>query len=102
MRSWIHRSLLALPLLALLAGCGPADIDADDEEAATTELGIQSASATVAGYPVWAHFTNPPQHSGLDETIIDELKRLIATTEKGGQIQMAIHSLSLPGVVDAL
>lgn len=94
--------------LALCAGavihCAPPEpgAEAGGEEVGSVEAGIQSASGTLAGIPVWAHFSNPPAFAGRDYTIIDELKRLINAVPAGGTIRGAIHSLSIDGVADAL
>ncbi|MET7969481.1 phospholipase D-like domain-containing protein [Micromonospora sp. NPDC005305] len=61
---------------------------------------VSAASATLAGYPVWAHFSNPT--AGRDYTIITELQRLIDATPAGATIRAAIHSLTVDSVADAL
>jgi len=62
-----------------------------------------STSATIGGYPVWAHFTNPPATaSGQDDTIHVELQRLIDAAPAGSTIKGAIHSLSIDWIADAL
>ncbi|MEH1164007.1 phospholipase D-like domain-containing protein [Micromonospora sp. CPCC 205539] len=61
---------------------------------------VSAASATLAGYPVWAHFTDPT--AGRDYTIITELQRLIDAAPAGSTIRGAIHSLSVDSVADAL
>jgi phosphatidylserine/phosphatidylglycerophosphate/cardiolipin synthase-like enzyme len=66
------------------------------------EANVSSASGTVGGKPVWAHFSNPPAFAGRDYTITEELKRLINATPAGGTIRGAIHSISIDGVADAL
>jgi len=89
---------------ALVTGCAPppAEHELDDVDVGVVQAGIRSASATIGGKLVWAHFNNPPAAGGRDYTITDELKRLINTTPAGGTIRGAIHSLSIDGVADAL
>ncbi|WP_211588598.1 phospholipase D-like domain-containing protein [Allorhizocola rhizosphaerae] len=68
---------------------------------ATAEVSAtRTASAVIAGYPVWAHFTNPT--SGRDYTIHHELERLIKSAPSGSTIRGAIHSLSIDWIADAL
>lgn len=95
--------------LALCAGavssCGgpqSSGPDVDDVDVGAVQSGIRSASGTVGGKLVWAHFNNPPAFAGRDYTITDELKRLINAVPAGGTIRGAIHSLSIDGVADAL
>ncbi|MFP2924492.1 phospholipase D-like domain-containing protein [Pyxidicoccus sp. 3LG] len=87
-----------------VTGCEPPPPEPDVGDAAlgSVQSGIRSASGTLGGRPVWAHFNNPPAFSGRDYTITDELKRLINDTPAGGTIRGAIHSLSIDGVADAL
>ncbi|MGH3727140.1 MAG: phospholipase D-like domain-containing protein [Micromonosporaceae bacterium] len=59
-----------------------------------------SRSAIIAGYPVWAHFSNPS--AGRDYTIHTELQRLINAAPAGSTIKGAIHSISINSVADAL
>lgn len=68
----------------------------------TTPVGTtgSSASAVIAGYPVWAHFTDPS--AGRDYTIHRELQRLIDAAPSGSSIKGAIHSLSIDWIADAL
>ena len=61
---------------------------------------VHQASATIGGYPVWAHFANPI--AGRDYTIIKELERLIDHAPDGSTIKGTIHSLSIDSVADAL
>lgn len=58
--------------------------------------------ATLAGYPVWAHFSNPPAYGGRDHTIHTEVIRLINNTPKGAWIRGTIYSLSVQPVARAL
>ncbi|MDY7227868.1 phospholipase D-like domain-containing protein [Hyalangium rubrum] len=97
------RAALACGLFGLTvgSGCGEEPI-AEAEALGTVQAGIQSASATIAGYPVWAHFTNPPAYSGRDYTIHNELRRLIDAAPAGSSIKGTIHSLSMDGVATAL
>jgi phosphatidylserine/phosphatidylglycerophosphate/cardiolipin synthase-like enzyme len=73
-----------------------------DVDVGVVEANVSSASGTVGGKPVWAHFSNPPAFAGRDYTITEELKRLINATPAGGTIRGAIHSISIDGVADAL
>ncbi|TYC03647.1 hypothetical protein FXF53_08025 [Micromonospora sp. WP24] len=68
--------------------------------AAPAAARVSAASATLAGYPVWAHFSNPT--AGRDYTIINELQRLIDGAPAGSTVRGAIHSLSVDSVADAL
>ncbi|MGS2617141.1 phospholipase D-like domain-containing protein [Micromonospora sp. LZ34] len=68
--------------------------------AAPEASSVSAASATLAGYPVWAHFTDPT--AGRDYTIITELQRLIDAAPAGSTVRGAIHSLSVDSVADAL
>lgn len=61
---------------------------------------VSAASATIGGYPVWAHFSNP--RNGRDYPIHTELERLIDAAPAGSSIKGAIHSLSIDSVADAL
>ena len=61
---------------------------------------VHQASATIGGYPVWAHFANPT--AGRDYTIITELQRLIDNAPAGSTVKGTIHSLSIDSVADAL
>ncbi|MDZ5441574.1 phospholipase D-like domain-containing protein [Micromonospora sp. 4G57] len=63
-------------------------------------MSVSAASATLAGYPVWAHFTDPT--AGRDYTILTELQRLIDAAPAGSTIRGAIHSLSVDSIADAL
>lgn len=84
----------ALVILAMIASLlTPA-------RAGAAQVTMSSASAVIAGYPVWAHFTNPT--SGRDYTIHRELTRLIDAAPSGSTIRGAIHSLSIDWVADAL
>jgi len=58
--------------------------------------------ATIAGVPVWAHFTNPLAHGGRDDTIHDEVVRLIDAAPAGSAIRGTIHSLTVQPVARAL
>lgn len=96
---------LALGLWTLAAtGCEPPrpEYAGSDVDVGTVESEISSATGTVGGKLVWAHFNNPPAFGGRDYTITEELKRLINNTPAGGSIRGAIHSLSIDGVADAL
>lgn len=85
-----------------LTSCGLPDGEEPYEPAATTRAAISAASTTIGGYPVWAHFTNPPAHGGDDRTILNETIRLINDTPSGGRIRAAIHSLAANGISTAL
>jgi phosphatidylserine/phosphatidylglycerophosphate/cardiolipin synthase-like enzyme len=60
------------------------------------------ARATIGGYPVWAHFSNPRANDGRDFTIHNELRRLINSAPAGSTIKGTIHSLSIDWIADAL
>ncbi|WP_309897117.1 phospholipase D-like domain-containing protein [Archangium sp.] len=100
--SWVVRTV-ALCTLALV-GCEPAVsvYEGNDVDVGVVEANVSSASGTVGGKTVWAHFSNPPAFAGRDYTITEELKRLINATPAGGSIRGAIHSISIDGVADAL
>ncbi len=85
-------------------GCEPepSEPDVGGADLGSVQAGISSASGTLGGKRVWAHFNNPPAFAGRDYTITDELKRLINNVPAGGTIRGAIHSLSIDGVADAL
>lgn len=57
---------------------------------------------TVGGYLTYAHFANPDTHNGRDETIINEVKRLIDSTPAGETIRGNIYSLSVDRIAQAL
>ncbi|GAA0943825.1 phospholipase D-like domain-containing protein [Virgisporangium aurantiacum] len=61
---------------------------------------VASARATIGGYPVWAHFSNP--RTARDYTIITELRRLIDAAPAGSTIRGTIHSISIDEVAQAL
>lgn len=89
-----------------LGACGPVQ-DTDTPEADAPALGevragVNVASTTIGGHPVWAHFTNPPAFGGDDRTILNETIRLINDTPSGARIRAAIHSLTANGVYNAL
>jgi phosphatidylserine/phosphatidylglycerophosphate/cardiolipin synthase-like enzyme len=84
-----------------LNACGPAQ-EPDEVEPGAVQAGVNVASTTIGGYPVWAHFTNPPAFAGDDRTILNEAIRLINDTPAGGRIRAAIHSLTANGVYTAL
>jgi phosphatidylserine/phosphatidylglycerophosphate/cardiolipin synthase-like enzyme len=96
-------AVLATGLLGLaVSGCGE-ESAAEVDELGTARSAIQSAAATIAGYPVWAHFTNPPATaSARDYTIHTELNRLINAAPAGSTIRGTIHSLSIDSVATAL
>jgi phosphatidylserine/phosphatidylglycerophosphate/cardiolipin synthase-like enzyme len=82
---------------ALLAGALTVTRPADADEVQPL---VASARATLAGYPVWAHFSNP--RTGRDYTIITELRRLIDAAPPGSGIKGSIHSISIDEVAAAL
>src|SRR5436190_17316339 len=99
----------AVLVFAFLAACNDAEVidgiddeepsipdPADDDPAppppATLELTPGcTATATLAGFPAWFHFTRPDNPcrgdagSGIDHHAIDELVRLIGTVPAGGR-----------------
>jgi phosphatidylserine/phosphatidylglycerophosphate/cardiolipin synthase-like enzyme len=95
-------AVLATGLLGLaVSSCGE-EPAAEADEVGVVQSAIQSASATLAGFPVWAHFTNPPAAGGRDYTIHTELNRLINAAPAGSAIKGTIHSLSIDSVATAL
>ncbi|MEV4758558.1 phospholipase D-like domain-containing protein [Micromonospora sp. NPDC049559] len=88
-------SLVALCVVAAPTGPAPAAVPS-----ASAVASASAVSTTLAGYPVWAHFTDPT--AGRDYTIINELQRLIDAAPAGSTIRGAIHSLSVDSVADAL
>lgn len=100
----LQRAVALVLCMSAVIGCEPppSEPDVGDAETGTLQASIRSASGTLGGKPVWAHFNNPPAYSGRDYTITDELKRLINEVPAGGTIRGAIHSLSIDGVADAL
>ncbi len=102
-RSTLRAMTLAACTMAV-TGCEPAAsvYEVNDVDVGVVQAGVSSASGTVGGKAVWAHFSNPPAFGGRDYTIIEELKRLINATPAGATIRGAIHSISIDGVADAL
>jgi phosphatidylserine/phosphatidylglycerophosphate/cardiolipin synthase-like enzyme len=103
--TWSIRRAVALAAFTwVITGCEPPrpEYVANDVDVGTVESAISSASGTIGGKLVWAHFNNPPAFGGRDYTITEELKRLINNTPAGGTIRGAIHSLSIDGVAEAL
>ncbi len=86
----------ALIVLAPLFGVG---VSARPAEATPTVPAVQ---ATIAGYPVWAHFTNPLAHEGRDDTIHNEVVRLIDSSPAASTIRGTIYSLTVQPVAKAL
>jgi HKD family nuclease len=96
---------LALGLcLGTALGCGPEPLAQDSSEVdpGTVHAGVSSASGTVGGKLVWAHFSNPPAFASRDYTIITELRRLIDATPAGATINGTIHSISIDEVANSL
>ncbi len=89
-------AVLALIALAPLFGAG---VSARPAEANATAPAVR---ATIAGYPVWAHFTNPVAHDGRDDTIHNEVVRLIDNAPASSIIRGTIYSLSVQPVAKAL
>ena len=99
----VLQALVVTVCTAAVTGCAPpSDEELQGDEVGVVQAGISSASGTIAGKPVWAHFSNPPAFAGRDYTITEELKRLINNTPAGGTIRGTIHSISIDGVADAL
>ena len=100
------RAVVAFGLLGLTAGSGcgvQEEAVADVDGVENVQQGVQVASTTLAGYPVWAHFTNPPVHTnGRDYTIHKELQRLIDSAPAGSSIKGTIHSLYIDWIAQAL
>lgn len=82
---------LVLPMTPSTADPRPAA--ADSPGAVATQLGGQST---------WAHFTNPRLHDGRDDTIHDEVIRLIDAASVGSTIRGTIYSLTVQPVARAL
>lgn len=67
-----------------------------------------TATATVAGFPTWFHFSRPDKPctgtpgSGLDYHAINELTRMIASVPAGGRIDGHIFNLTVDSVAKAL
>jgi HKD family nuclease len=100
----VPEALAVVLCMVVITGCEPPrpEYAAHDVDVGVVEAGISSATGTLGGKLVWAHFNNPPAFGGRDYTITEELKRLINNTPAGGTIRGAIHSLSIDGVADAL
>lgn len=92
------RSTLVLGLTGLLL----TGVGLPGPAAAAGRAGAASAQATIGGYPVWAHFSNPRAHAGRDYAIHDELRRLIDAAPAGSAIKGTIHSLSIDAIADTL
>ena len=92
-RAAVRRTLVSL-LAALCAVTAPVAV------VPAAAAPVSAASATLAGHPVWAHFTNPT--AGRDYTIVTELQRLIDAAPAGSTVRGAIHSISVDSVADAL
>lgn len=92
-RAAVRRTLVCL-LAALCAVTAPVAV------VPAAAAPVSAASATLAGHPVWAHFTNPT--AGRDYTILTELQRLIDAAPAGSTVRGAIHSISVDSVADAL
>jgi phosphatidylserine/phosphatidylglycerophosphate/cardiolipin synthase-like enzyme len=103
-----HRS--ALRALAMgfctwaATGCEPLPLEHETQEVDVgfVQAGVSSASGTIGGKAVWAHFSNPPAFADRDYTIITELRRLIDATPAGATLKGTIHSISIDGVADSL
>jgi phosphatidylserine/phosphatidylglycerophosphate/cardiolipin synthase-like enzyme len=93
--------LWALALLIPLAAVGASVTEAGAEEEPTTAQPT-GVPATIGGYPVWAHFTDPLAHDGRDDTIHDEVVRLIDNAPAGATIRGTIYSLTVQPVARAL
>ena len=91
-----------LVLLVLAPLLGVANINAPLAEAAPTSAKTPAVRASIAGRPVWAHFANPQANDGRDETILDEVVRLIDNAPAGSTIRGTIYSLSVQPVAKAL
>ncbi len=85
----------------LLNACGGSE-NSDAPDLGSAQSAVSVGSTTIAGFPVFAHFTNPPAFAGDDRTILNETIRLINDTPAGARIRAAIHSLSVNAVETAL
>jgi HKD family nuclease len=93
------RQVVAVLAAGLLAASGTTPAAAAEPDGDVRPL-VASARATIGGYPVWAHFSNP--RTARDYTIINELRRLIDAAPAGSTIRGTIHSISIDEVAQAL
>jgi phosphatidylserine/phosphatidylglycerophosphate/cardiolipin synthase-like enzyme len=109
------RILSSLAIVAtLVTGCvgaAPDDIEdedaiADDGDTLLIEADVGPApvgtQVTLGGYPAWVHFTNPAATNGDDRNILKEAVRLIKATPAGKTIRIAVHSLTVNKVEQAI
>lgn len=101
-RSAATRLAGLVALLVLVPLLGIAEVGVPRAEAAPASAATPAVRATIAGRPVWAHFANPQSHDGRDETILDEVVRLIDNAPAGSTIRGTIYSLSVQPVAKAL
>lgn len=93
----------------VLAGCTVGEDGAPDDELEMDDApdGDGDGDGLVAqlqlgGFPARADFTNPPRFGGTDKVITNEVIRLIDGAQPASQIRAALHSITLPGVLNAL
>lgn len=91
---------LTIGSLPLLACASPEAFDEPELDMAQDAISVSSTQ--IGGYPIWAHFTNPPAFAGDDPTILNETVRLINDTPAGAKIRAAIHSLTANAIYTAL
>jgi hypothetical protein len=98
-------ALAAVAALPTGAGATPTAITADPVSPRCNTAPIahpESVVSTLKGKEVQATFNNPATHSGLDDTQITEMIRLIDCTPGGATIRMAIHSIRSKRVLAAI
>lgn len=99
------RALVLAAFSLAAGGCEPVRpeyVAHDVDVPGSLESGISVATGTVGGKTIWAHFNNPPAFGGTDQTITNEVQRLIENTPAGATIRTAIHSISHTGIANAL
>lgn len=98
----ISKRSLRIAVAFGLAGLLLTGVGVPGNAAAADQALVASAQATIGGYPVWAHFSNPRENAGRDYTIHNELRRLVDTAPAGSTIKGTIHSISIDSIADAL
>jgi len=88
--------------IAVVSGLLMTGVSMPGNAAAAETPVVAAAQATIGGYPVWAHFSNPRVNDGRDYTIHNELRRLIGAAPAGSTIKGTIHSISIDSIADAL
>jgi phosphatidylserine/phosphatidylglycerophosphate/cardiolipin synthase-like enzyme len=89
----------------------PEEADAGGPTALAAELRPGcTARGTLAGHPIWLHFTRPPQPCtptsagtpGVDTHVLNELVRLIDSVPAGGRIDGNIFNITIERVAASL